>query len=125
MPMHDFETHEPYLFTSQNKGGRDDVANLVDALFDCYDAHPQDVDKLPICDLSSDSYINTHGKRIFFPIFEIVGWTGRPAEIRRIKPPPVDTLAIEHKSEPAASTPPVKPTASAKPARDMDDEIPF
>jgi hypothetical protein len=34
-------------------------------------------------------------------------------------------LALEHKSEPAESMPPVKRAASAKPARDMDDEIPF
>jgi hypothetical protein len=26
MPMYDVETHEPYMFTSQNKGGRDAIA---------------------------------------------------------------------------------------------------
>jgi len=125
MPMYDFETHELLLFASQNNGGRDAIGNLIDAMFDTYDAHPADVGKLPICELASDSYTNTHGKRIYFPIFEIVGWTERPAEVQRIKPPPIDMLAIENKSKPAGSIPPIKPTASAKPAHDMDDEIPF
>jgi hypothetical protein len=98
MPMYDLETHEPYLFTSQNKGGRDGIANLVDAMFDCYDAHPQDIGKLPICELATDSYINSHSKQIFVPIFETVGWTERPTEVGRIKPPPAAVLAIENKS---------------------------
>jgi hypothetical protein len=127
LPMYDFETHELLLFTSQNKGGRDAIGNLVDAMFDTYDAHPADVGKLPICELASDSYLNTHGKRIHFPIFEIVGWTERPAEVHRVKPPLIDVLAIENKSKRAESTPSPKPTASAKPPRhaDLDDEIPF
>jgi hypothetical protein len=125
MPMYDLETHEPYLFTSQNNGGRDALGNLIDAMFDTYDAHPADVGKLPICELASDSYLNTHGKRIHFPIFEIVGWTERPAEVHRIKPPPINMLAIENKSNPVEPMPPIKLTASAKPAHDMDDEIPF
>jgi hypothetical protein len=105
LPLYDAQTHEPYLFTSQNKGGRDAIANLVDTMFDVYSAYPQDVGKPPICELATDSYVNTHRKQIFVPIFETVGWAERPAEVRRIKPPPATMLAIEGKSP--------------------DDEIPF
>jgi hypothetical protein len=76
-----------------------------DALSDTYDAHPQDAGKLPICELGSDSYTNTHGKKIFVPIFEVTGWTERPANVFRIKPPPLDMLAIERKAEPVESAP--------------------
>jgi hypothetical protein len=119
MPMYDLETHEPYLFTSQNKGGRDAIANLVDAMFDCYDAHPKDIGKLPICELVTDSYINSHRKQIFVPIFETVGWAERPTEVRRIKPPPANMLAIESKSVGNASR--KKKAVGA----DFDDEIKF
>jgi hypothetical protein len=130
LPMYDFETHEPLLFTSQNQGGRDAVANLIDVMFQCYDGHPEDTGKLPICTLSSDSYTNTHQKRIYFPIFEIGGWIERPADVYRIKPLPIDMLALEHKSEPAESVPVPAPVMKEKKKAVagggvIGDEIPF
>ena len=125
LPLYDPASREPFIFTSTNDGGKDAVTALVDAVVDNATSHPDDADKLPICELSGDHYENSNGKTIYTPIFEIMGWTERPAAVRRIRPPPIDMLALEHKSEPAESMPPVRPTASAKPARDMDDEIPF
>jgi hypothetical protein len=124
MPTYDSETHETYMFTSQSKGGRDAVANLVHALSDVYDAHPQDIGKLPICELGVGSYVNSKGRQIFYPVFETMRFVPRPEEVRRIKPlPPAMPLAIEHKA-PAETPPPDEADARAK-SDDPDDEIPF
>ena len=65
LPMWDPETREPFLFTSANQGGRDGVSTLVDAFLDNCQTRPKDNRKLPLVELSSDSYTNTQGKQIF------------------------------------------------------------
>jgi hypothetical protein len=130
MPMYDAQTLETCMFTSQSKGGKDAITNLIDMLSDVYEGHPEDVDKLPVCELGVDSYINSKGRQIYIPIFETMKFVPRPEEVRRIKPPPPAVLAIEHKSAPA---PAVEPEPEVEPAPkttvsgtpDMDDEIPF
>jgi hypothetical protein len=143
MPMFDPETHEPFLFTSTNNGGRDAVGSLVGATLDNEEAHPEDAGKIPLVELGVDSYKNTRGKTIFYPLFDIIKFVEMPAAILRIKPPP-PFLAIEDHSQPAAETippadvveasaapkPPPKQKPQTKPATkyyrdDMDDEIPF
>ena len=72
-----------------------------------FGANPEDADKVPLCQLESDSYINTHNKRIFFPIFLVLDWVELPDAVRRIKPPPPPpVLAIESKVEPAPESEP-------------------
>jgi hypothetical protein len=128
LPLYDAQTLETCMFTSQSKGGRDAVVNLVDALADVYAAHPEDVDKLPVCDLGVANYINTKGKRIYVPIFETMKFVPRPEEVRRIKPPP-DVLAIEHNPEPVDITPASTTTGSSTITPDLDadpgDDLPF
>ena len=70
-----------------------------------FGANPEDADKVPLCQLESNSYINTHNKRIFFPIFLVLDWVELPDAVRRIKPPP-PVLAIESKVEPAPESEP-------------------
>jgi hypothetical protein len=141
LPLFDPETHEVFLFTSVNDGGRDAVGKLVGATLDNEEVHPEDAGKLPLVELGVDSYTNTHGKKIFYPLFDILEFVEMPTSILRIKPPP--PLAIEDHTQPPAktipssdavetsttSTPPTKPKRKAKtvaPYRgDMDDEIPF
>jgi hypothetical protein len=132
LPMFDPETREPFIFTASSDGGKDAVTALVDAVVDNVFLHPNATNQLPVCELASDSYVNSRGKEIFKPIFEIVGWDARPTAVRHIKPPPIDMLALEHKTE---ASEPVE-VVSPKPKRqrvaaggggraDMDDEIPF
>jgi hypothetical protein len=125
--LYDLAGHGVFILTSQSRGGRDAVVNLIDAMSDVCAGHPEDVGKLPICELASDSYNNSVRKHIFFPIFETVGFAERPEEVRRIKPSPPEALAIEHKSEIPAATPTPETTSSPKTtsAADMNDEIPF
>jgi hypothetical protein len=125
LPLYDHSSNATFIFTSQNKGGRDAVVKLIDAMADVYAGHPEDIGKLPVCILASDSYVNTHKKRIHVPIFETVGFVDRPADVHRIKPPAPALLAIEHNQELVDVTPAAKTTVSSKVARDMDDEIPF
>jgi hypothetical protein len=129
LPMFDPETREPFIFTSSNDGGKDGVTELVDAVVNNVALHPDATNQLPVCELSSDSYVNSLGKKIFKPIFEIVGWDERPDAVRRIKPPPIDMLALEHK---AAEPVEVEPSPKHKRQRvtaagggSWNDEIPF
>jgi hypothetical protein len=125
LPLYDYTTNATFIFTSQNKGGRDAVVKLIDAMSAVYAVHPQDIGKVPVCTLASDSYVNTHKKHIFYPIFETVGYIERPAGVHRITPPPPATLAIEHNppTELVDVRPAPKTTVSGVP--DVADEIPF
>jgi hypothetical protein len=134
LPMYDPETREPFLFTSTNDGGKDAVTALIDAVVDNVALHADDTNKLPVCGLASNSYLNSHGKEIFVPIFEIMNWTERPEAVRRIKPTPIEMLAIEsnvvsEESKSAASPSKRKPQQVAAGGGGgggiIDDEIPF
>jgi hypothetical protein len=127
LPMFDPETREPFIFTSSNDGGKDAVTALVDAVVDNVALHPDATNQLPVCELSSDSYVNSRGKEIFKPIFEIVGWDERPDAVRHIKPPPVDMLALEHKAaeREVVEAPKPKRQRVAGGGGNWGDEIPF
>jgi hypothetical protein len=137
LPMFDLETREPFVFTSDSGGGKDAVTTLVDAMVDNVALHPEDANKLPLCELASDSYLNSHGKQIYTPIFEIAAWETRPEAVRRIKPPPAPVLAIESKVEPEPESEPEGDEEFGSPlprkrrrvaisgGGKLDDEIPF
>jgi hypothetical protein len=141
LPFWDVETREVLLFSAANKGSRDAVAHLVEAYINNMGVHPEDLNKVPLVELEADSYINKHGKKIFYPIFAIIDWIERPAAVRRILPPPVKMLELTA-APTAMPAPPPSPTrsdqrtpavAKSKPKKleaggrvpDMDDEIPF
>ena len=96
LPLFDLQTHEILLFTTSSMGGLDATGVLSEAYADNVEMHPEDVNRLPVIELGSDSYVNSKGKKIFNPIFDIVGWEERPTSVRRIKPPPPPVLAIEN-----------------------------
>jgi hypothetical protein len=140
LPFWDVESREVLLFSATNQGSRDAVANLIGAFVNNIAAHPEDSNKVPLVELAADSYVNKHGKQIFYPVFEIVDWIERPAAVRRILPPPVKLLELTAVPTPVPATPPGDPTPaksdqrapavakakSKKPAKlDYDDEIPF
>jgi hypothetical protein len=144
LPFWDPESREVLLFSAASQGSRDAVASLIGAYADNLAAHPEDRDKVPLIELATDSYENTHGKQIFIAIFEVIDWIERPTAVRRILPPPVRVLELAAVPT-VPATPPSDPTlaksdqrapsvAKAKPkksaegrapAPDMDDEIPF
>jgi hypothetical protein len=133
VPVFDLESHELFIFSSTAQGGRDAIAYLIEAFADNCINHPEAADKLPLIELRSDHYTNKHGRVIHKPVFDIVDWIARPSAIRRLKPPPLEILAIEDKSAPAPTV--IEASADAKPKRkikvpntssgEMDDEIPF
>jgi hypothetical protein len=133
VPLWDPGTREGFIFTTSSQGGRDAVTSLIDAYVGNCEIHPKDIDEVPLVELSSDSYVNTHGRKIHTPVFEIVSWIECPAALRRIKPPPVVTLAIEHKpeaepefgSDVSAKPKPRRNQATASSGGGIDDEIPF
>jgi hypothetical protein len=145
LPFWDVESREVLLFTAANKGSRDAVARLVEAYLYDVETHPEDLNKVPLIELETDSYVNKHGKRIFVPIFAILDWIERPAAVRRILPPPVKMLELTAAPTAVLATPPSDmipaksdqraPAAKSKPKKspqpqqssgiDFDDEVPF
>jgi hypothetical protein len=87
LPLFDEETREHLILTTSSSGGKDAVSDLIMAFADHNDGRDPTDYEWPIVELSSDSYINTHDKRIFKPIFDIVGWIKPPAAFRLPKPP--------------------------------------
>jgi hypothetical protein len=145
LPFWDVESREVLLFSAANKGSRDAVAQLIEAYINNIEAHPEDLNKVPsLIELESDSYVNKHGKKIFYPVFSILDWVERPTAVRRILPPPVKLLELtavptavpaappndttsaksDQRAPAAAKTKPKKSGGRAR-ATDMDDEIPF
>jgi hypothetical protein len=132
LPFWNVETREVLLFSAANVGSRDAVARLVEAYVNDLGVHPDDLNKVPLIELETDSYVNKHGKKIFVPIFPIIDWIERPAAVRRILPPPVKMLELTAVPTAVPATPPT-PTTKSKSKRssgrasavDMDDEIPF
>jgi hypothetical protein len=145
LPFWNVETREILLFSATNGGSRSAVANLVGAYLNNVEVHPEDLHRVPLIELESDSYISKHGKQIFYPVFSILSWIDRPASVRRILPPPA---TLELRALPAPASPPAPaptPTKSDKrtPAVakaktkkstvddvgskpiDFDDEVPF
>jgi hypothetical protein len=140
LPFWDVESREVLLFSAANRGSRDAVASLVGAYLNDVEAHPEDLNKVPLVELESDSYTNKHGKRIFYPIFAIIDWIERPTAVRRILPPPVKMLELTAPPTAVPATPPTPAksdqrtpaVAKAKPKKsqqstgtDFDDEVPF
>src|SRR5262249_17865678 len=121
LPFWDQESREVLLFTASNQGSRDAIANLVEAYCNNLATHPQGQNKVPLVELVTDSYENTHGKQIFIPIFDINDWIERPAAVRRILPPPIKMLDLTALPSPTTAIPLKQPAESS----DMDDSIPF
>ena len=119
LPMFDPETREQFVFTTTSDGGKDALADLQDAYADHNEGRALDACEWPIVELAGESYVNSYGKTIHKPIFDIVGWCEPPPAFRRPKLPPSAPVlrVIEHKP------------AEAKPSLDkrssLDDEIPF
>jgi hypothetical protein len=130
------DSREVLLFSAANQGSRDAVAHLVAAYINNIEAHSEDLNKVPLIELETDSYVNKHGKKIFYPIFAIIDWIERPTAVRRILPPPVKLLQLTalptvpakppSDTIPAKSDPRAPAVAKAKPKKpvnfDMDDE---
>jgi hypothetical protein len=134
LPFWDPETREILLFHAANDGSRDAVANLTAAYVTNCEARPEETDHDPLIELATGDYINSQGRKIFFPIFETVDWIERPPAVRRIKPPPVKLLELTAAAPPAAESlveseqqapPRAKSKLVAGGGGGRDDEIPF
>jgi hypothetical protein len=105
-----------FVYSTSSRGGKEAIANLLEAYGDFCEQEGKN--KFPLVGLSSDHYGHPEFGRVEVPIFEILAWRDRPANVKQIKPPAASTplLTIEHTAEPAAEK--KKPNA-------FDDEIPF
>jgi hypothetical protein len=92
--------------------------NGIDALMDAYaaDADKQP-GKLPVVTLAKVQEHKSRNGTTYTPVFKIATWAPRPTELPNIPP-----LATRTESIPQATA---KPSASAKPPAEYEDEIPF
>jgi hypothetical protein len=113
LPLAD-DAGQLFVYSTSSRGGKDAIANLLEAYGDF--CEQESINKLPLVGLSSDHYPHPEYGRVGVPIFEILRWVDRPADIKQIKPPAsaAPLLAIDHVAEPPAE----KKNA-------LDDEIPF
>ena len=119
LPLFDPETHETFMFTTSTDGGVKAVNLLVNA-FVGEQRPPRTAPALPIVELGSDSYINNKYNRICTPILDIIGWTDRPAAVKRSLPPPMP-CSITGKSEVSPSV--KNEHAEDEPPPYSDDEL--
>jgi hypothetical protein len=135
LPFWNPETREVLVLHAANDGSKDAVANLTQAYVANCETRPEQINFDPLIELNVDSYESKHGRRIYFPAFDIINWIERPAAARRIMPPPVKQLELAANSvaDPVPATAaPAKAKTKVKMKEqkagggvDFDDEVPF
>jgi len=127
LAMFNPETRRHFVFSTSSGGGKDALANLQEAFADHNEGRALEDYELPLVELASDSYVNSYGKKIHKPVFEIIGWVKAPQSFRLQKPPAATVMtlaeitkpAIEHKAAKGK-----KESAASKPKPDFDDGVP-
>jgi hypothetical protein len=122
-PAYEEETRQRYIFTTSSTGGKDALATLQEAFAD----HNETLAaaQCPVVELLSDSYVNNFGKRIYFPIFGIVGWVDQPSFFRAVTPPPSAALIVKPPLALEANGSDFGGAETDRRSGDMNDEIPF
>lgn len=136
LPLIDANDGKIFIYSTKSQGGKDCLANLLDAYAYNKEQHPKDADKLPLVTLAADYYHHPSYGKVHVPILEINRWVERPANLKPIVPPASSTpLLIDDtgggKLKPVESAgkliestaKEMKPSFGAR--VDMDDEIPF
>jgi hypothetical protein len=114
-----------YVVTTSD-GGKDALAALQVAFAEYNEARPDKEPQWPLVELTSDSYINSFSKKIFFPIFDILDWQDPPANFQAVTPPPNTVAKIEHKPDFDEAADAATDKATAQPiGQDLNDAIPF
>lgn len=82
LPLLDINNdNELFIYSTTSQGGRDCLANLLDAYVQNKQAHPEDINKLPFVMLSRDHYIHPNYGKIATPMLEIDQWVEPPANL--------------------------------------------
>jgi hypothetical protein len=136
VPLLDLNDGALFTFTTSSQGGKDCVANLLDAFSNNLEMHPGDARKLPLVALSRDSYKHASYGKVAIPLFDVVKWIEPPPDLKPILPPappsgpmfgliehehkPIDRddRLIEHVDRPIQNNGYQSPT-------EIDDDIPF
>ena len=130
LPLYDSATGDTLVFSPESGGGINAIADLVDA----YAERPDGDEKLPLISLQSHSRAGSNGKRYSFPILRIESWVDRPAEARRLQPPPLPIaprptpqgeLALNGNGAAVPAAMPHIGGGDDEAARLIDDDIPF
>src|SRR5262245_19395197 len=83
----DDETGQTLIFTTSSRGGKDWLAGLQDEFAIHNDGRPPTEWQWPRVELTSESYINSYGKKFYAPIFRVLEWCDPPANFKAIRPP--------------------------------------
>jgi hypothetical protein len=123
-------TREVILLSGASEGTRNAIGNFLEAFAEGVEAHPEDANtnKVPVVELTVESYESKHGKTIYNPVLELVDWVEMPAALLRVRVPPVkqlDLTALPSPESVAPSSAPARVKAVKFAGGGMDDEIPF
>jgi hypothetical protein len=126
LPLIDIEDdNQLYIYSTTSQGGRDCLANLLDAYVNNGEQRPEDADKLPLVTLARDHYTHASYGKVAIPLLDIGKWVEPPDGIKPITPPASSsTLLIDSATGDSKLIEHV-PTESENPDSDMDDAIPF
>jgi hypothetical protein len=117
LPLADPDKAQLYIYATSTRGGKDAVANVLEAYADFIEQ--EKAAKLPLIELSADHYKHPEFDRVEVPVFEIMGWVDRPKNIKQIKAPPAAAPLIP-------AQPQIEHAPAPAPKRtDFDDAIPF
>jgi hypothetical protein len=131
LPLVDLNNNILFIYSAATKGGKDCLANLLDAYSNNREQHREDAHKLPLVTLARDSYVHpSYGTQVWIPLLDIVKWIEPPANLKPIMPPASSNLVLFDSSGGNAKLiehDDAKPDfGSENPSSDaMDDEIPF
>jgi hypothetical protein len=115
LPAYDERTGDTVVLAFETVGGIASIGDLVDA----YAERPEGDEKLPLISLQSHSRLGSNGRRYFFPILRIEGWVDRPADARRLTPPPLPIEPVMNQGELFGAR------ANGKGTPLVDESIPF
>jgi hypothetical protein len=81
-----------FIYSTTSQGGRDCLANLLDAYVGNKETHPEDVNKLPLVTLARDHYTHASYGKVAIPLLDVNEWN------RAARRPEADHAAsgVEH-----------------------------
>ena len=124
LPLFDVDNDQLFIYSTTSQGGRDCLANLLDAYVHNREVHPEDVNKLPLVTLTRDSYPHPKYGQIAVPLLDIERWIEPPANLKSIIPPASSSpLLLDHVG--GSKLIEHDGLGSENPGDEMDAEIPF
>ena len=130
LPLFDAASGEAFLWSTDSRGGRDAIANLLTAYADRVEANPEEKKTLPIVELATGGYAHAQFGFVHTPELNILDWA-EPAPISRPQLPAPATTKPTTPLLPSLEAPEAPETSEAASKQadgrhlPFDDALPF